>query len=341
MSDPLHNYNPKNFWKRPEGKTGIVFLAGLLIGGGLFFVKALPTLVAIASNTLSLVVLLMGIAAVVYMAIDSKMRNLVFYMYKSLMRFITGIFVQIDPIGILETYIADLKANLSKMSTQIGNLRGEMRKLKTIILSNESQIKTNLAMANKAKEVENQNIMILKTRKAGRLKESNMKLSDLYTKMEVLYRVLSKMYENSEVLMEDVKDQVQVKKIERDAIHASHSVMKSARSIISGNSDKREMFDMALESIAEDVGTKIGEMEHFMELSGNFMDSIDLQNGIFEEEGLKMLEQWEKEGVSFLLGDEKQNLVDLAEGSNELDIDAPLPKPKKKDGNQYSDLFDF
>lgn len=340
MSQPINEFKPKSFWKRPEGKTGIAFLIAALLGGGFFFVKALPFLVALASSTLTLVLLLMAIAALVYMVLDPKMRNLIFYMYKSAMRFVTGIFVKIDPIGILNSYVDDLEKNLRQMSKQIAVLRGQMKKLDTIIKQNEAQIKSSIAMAHKAKEVNKQNIMILKTRKAGRLKDSNMKLGDLYKKMEVLHRVLIKMYENSEVLKEDVKDQVQVKKVERKAIRASHSAMKSAVDIISGKGDKREMFDQALEAIADDVGTKVGEMEHFMELSGNFMDSVDLQNGIFEEEGLNMLEQWEKEGVSFLLGEEKDTLID-GYGAPELDLDAPLSKPKRDGDNQYSDLFNF
>ena len=77
-------------------------------------------------------------------------------------------------------------------------------------------------------------------------------------------------------------------------------------SIISGDSDKRAMFDMALEAIADDVANKVGEMERFMDMSESFMNSVDLQNGIFEEEGLKMLEKWEKEGVSAILGSQKE-----------------------------------
>ncbi len=49
------------------------------------------------------------------------------------------------------------------------------------------------------------------------------------------------------------------------------------------------MFEMALEVVADDVSAKVGEMERFMEMSESFMGSIDLQNGIFEEEGLKIL----------------------------------------------------
>ena len=106
-----------------------------------------------------------------------------------------------------------------------------------------------------------------------------------------------------------MKDQVEVKEQERKAIHASHSAMKSAMSIISGDKDQRAMFDMALEAIADDVSQKVGEMERFMDMSSSFMDSVDLQNGVFEEEGMKMLEKWEKEGVSLILGNEKESFA--------------------------------
>ena len=113
--------------------------------------------------------------------------------------------------------------------------------------------------------------------------------------MDVLYRILNKMHQNSEILLEDTKDQVALKEQERKAIRTSHSAMKSAMSVISGDPDQRAMFDAAMEAVADDVANKLGEMERFMEMSSDFMNSIDLQKGIFEEEGMKMLEKWEKE----------------------------------------------
>jgi phage shock protein A len=286
--------------------------------------------------------MVVAIAALLYVIFDPKMRNLVWYAYKSVMRWLTGMFVQIDPIGVLKSYIEDLRDNLHKMNKQIGILRGQMHKLQETINNNKREINSNLALANKAKEHQNQNIMVLKARKAGRLKESNLKLEDLYKKMEVLYRVLVKMHENSEIMLEDLKDQVSVKETERKAIRASHSAMQSAMSIIAGNGDKREMFDMALEAIAEDVSQKIGEMERFMDLSTNFMNSVDLQNGIFEEEGMNLLEKWEKEGTSLLLGSEKENLLLQANKSEvTLDLNAPIKRPAQiPHDNQYNKFFE-
>ncbi|WP_337042521.1 hypothetical protein [Emticicia sp. 17c] len=325
----LQESKPKSFWERPEGKTGTLFAAGILLGGGYLLYKALPVLISLAQNTLYLAGLLIALAALIYMILDPKMRNLIFYIYKSIMRWITGLFVQLDPIGILKTYVDELRNNLSKMNQQISTLKGQMYNLKTIIENNKKQIQNDLNLASKAKETDKQAMMVLKARKAGRLQESNIKLEDLYKKMEILYRVLGKMYENSEIMLEDIKDQVTVKEQERKAIRASHSAMRSAMNILSGNKDQRQMFDMAMESIADDVSQKVGEMERFMEMSSNFMDSIDLQNGVFEEEGLKMLEKWETEGVSLLLGDDKKALIAGKQVSS-----------SKPSGNQYDKLFE-
>jgi predicted nucleic acid-binding Zn-ribbon protein len=334
--------NTTTFWKRPEGKTGALFLGALIIGGGILLVNALPALIALAANTLYLAMMLLVLGAIIYMVLDPKMRNLVWYMYKSVMRWITGLFIQIDPIGILKSYVDELKDNLRKMNRQISQLRGQMHKLQEMILINRKEIAANLDLASEARNKNKESVMILKSRKAGRLKESNMKLEDLYQKMEILYRVLRKMYENSEIMLEDIQDQVMVKEQERKAIHASNSAMKSAMSIIKGDADKRAVFDQALEAIADDVSSKVGEMERFMEMSESFMSSVDLQNGVFEEEGLKMLEKWEKEGVSLLLGKEKDTLIlEAADEKNVLDLSEPIKKPVRVGHtNQYDDFFE-
>jgi hypothetical protein len=338
----MNNLNTKSFWERPEGKTGMLGLVAMIAGAGIGLYKLLPYLITLTSNMLQFSLLLLAFGALVYVVLDKKVRNLTFFMYKSFMRWLTGIFIQIDPIGILKNYIDDLKKNLSNMNKQLAVVKGQMQRLKALMDENAKNIENNLKLASKAKETEKTAVMILKSRKAGRLKESNMRYDELYKKLELLYRVLLKMYENSEIMLEDVEDQIFVKEKERTAIRASHSAMKSAMNIIAGNSDKREMFDQALEAIADDVSLKIGEMERFMEMSSSFVQSIDLQNGVFEEEGLELLDKWEKEGVSLLLGNEKDLLINKANSDTDsIDLDQPISREKKSPGNQYSDLFNI
>ncbi|MBK9719866.1 MAG: hypothetical protein IPO85_20585 [Saprospiraceae bacterium] len=330
-------FKQKSFWSRPEGVTGGLILSGIIAGGGFLLYKFLPVLIGMLSNTLYLAGMLIILGALIYIALDPKARTLIWYMYKSAMRWITSLFVKIDPIGILKSYVEDLKDNLGKMNKQITKLRSQMHLLKEQIYNNSKQINTSLDQAKQAQQVQQESVMVLKSRQAGRLKESNFKLEDLYRKMEILYKVLNRMYENSEIMAEDISDQVKIKGQERAAIHASHSAMRSAMSVISGDKDQRALFDEALEAMADDVSLKVGEMEQFMELSENFMSSVDLQNGVFEEEGIKMLEQWEKQGVSKLLGSDKALLI---KDDKPLDLQEAVPERQNVDRqNPYDDFF--
>lgn len=331
----MENTQPKSFWQRPEGITGALVLGGLVLGGGYLLVTALPAIIALTSNVLYLAGMLIVLGALIYMILDPRMRNLVGYMYKSIMRWITGIFVTIDPIGILKNYVSDLQDNLQKMSKQLGGLRGQMRKLTNMVKENRDTMDNSLALARRAQDKGDQKQVLLNTRKAARLKDVNEKYTSLLNKMDILYKVLTKMYQNSEILLEDTKDQVKVKEQERKAIRASHSAMKSAMSIIKGDSDKRAMFDAAVEEIADDVANKVGEMERFMELSENFMNSVDLQNGVFEEEGLRMLKEYEEKSTLLLLGEGKS--------TDSLDLNSPRAErsgSSRSGGNEYEGLFD-
>jgi len=208
-----------------------------------------------------------------------------------------------------------------------------MRKMETLVKDNEREIEEQMRMASAAKEKGMDSQVVLATRKAARLKDSNEKYRVLHKKMDVMHRILKKMHQNSEILLEDTKDQVQLKEQERKAIRTSHSAMKSAMSVLSGDPDKRAMFDAAMEAITEDVANKVGEMEQFMEMSSNVMDSIDLKQGMLEEDGLKMLEQWEKESTLMLMegGNRSEDTLDLDD-----DTSAQPEKQQRRGGSQSS-----
>lgn len=311
----------KSFWERPEGTTG----AFVLIGGASLLLYGLyrfmPYVVSILENTLHAVILGVALFAVVYVLLDKRFQTLVSAMFKSFMRFITGIFITIDPIGIIKNYLETLEGNLATMKQQLGRLKGETKKLQMKIQENERTMQSQLKTASAAKEKGNTGVMVLQTRKAGRLQDSNMTLQALLTKMEALYRVLFKMCEVSEILVEDVRDQVQVKEAEYNAMKAGYSAFKSALKVINGGTDEKALFDQTMQYLADDLGAKVGEIENFMEMSQGFMNSIDIQQGVFTEEGMTMLEKWEKQSESLMLGNDKQLLLS-ASNNTPLDLEA-------------------
>ena len=323
---------PKSFWQRPEGVTGFVFMAGIIAGVGYLLYKLLPFIVSILHNTLHAVILFAVLGAVLFVLLDPKFRNLIWFIYKSIMRAITGWFVNIDPIGILENYIGDLHKNLGEMDTHIAKLKGQMQKLKIIMDKNDAEMKENLQIAEQAKKTGKMDMVVINTRQYGRLEESNKRYKELFTKMEILYRVLSKMYDNSGYLIKDIENEVRIKKQEREAIQSGYSAIRRAMSIVKGDPDKKMMFDQAMESIVDDISIKIGEMERFMEASSSVIESIDLQNGVYEQKGMELLEKMEKEGISLLLNQPSAEKVPIpASNANQQE--------DENQGHKYKDLF--
>ena len=324
LSNLPTNLKPKSFWKKPEGVTGLIFMIGVIGGGGYLLYKFLPYLIKLLENTLYAIFLCVALGIVLYVLLDPRFRNLLWYFYKLVMRKITGLFVQIDPIAIIKIYVQDLHSKRSDMNEQIVKLKAETGKLRGVINDNAQKTEENLRMAEKAKEMGKNPEFVIYSREAGRLDESNKKLSPLLTRMEKMGNVLNKMYDAAGYLIRDMEGEVRVKEQEYKAIRASHSAMKSALNIINGNSDRKLIFDQAMEFLQEDMGRKVGEMERFMEMSAQFINGVDIQNGVWEEKGLEMLDKLEDTDFTVLLTDNKPTPTDIP------------AKPAKDD---YSNLF--
>ena len=339
----LPDMKPKPFWERPEGTTGMItaIIAG---GAGLWFLwKALPFIITLLQNTIYATVLGVALFAILWVLLDKRFWTLAGYMYKSAMRAITQVFVEIDPIGVLKNYADDMRKNLEKMNQQISNLRGQMSSLRELIEKNAREGENALKLAGRAREANNKSVVTLKARQAGRLKASNVTLQQLYTRMEVLYRVLKKMYETSTVLVEDMDSEIDVKSRERKAILASYSALRAAMKVMHGDADEKALFDQAMEFLNEDYGRKVGEIEHFVDMSRSFIDSVDLQNGVYEEDAMRMLQEWEQKGDSLLLGDTKQQLIARANDPNDVLVfgSTPAKEPAMvlREGVDYNRLL--
>ncbi len=285
----------KSFWRRPEGITGVIVLTAIVGGAGWLLYHFASTLIGWAENPAALAAMLALLGGIVYTLLAPQARHLLWYFFKMTMRWITGLFVRIDPINMLKDHVRHLEKNLLVLSAQIGALRKQMRQMKTIMETNAAEIQKNIALAEEAKSRGDEKNLTLATRRAGRLQEANDKYGELHRKMDTLYRLLRRMYEHSEIVIEDTRDQITLKEQEYRAIKASHSAMRSAQSILKGNPDQRALFDHTLEELADEVSQKVGNLERFMDTSRHLMDSIDLQKGLFEEEGLRLLEAWEKQ----------------------------------------------
>jgi hypothetical protein len=326
----------KKFFDKPEGKVGKGFL--VLIGLGLLFVlyKALPYILILLTNTLHAMLLLGAILLIIFLVTNKKVQMLFSFGFQMVMRWITGVFVELNPIAIIRIHIENLKHNHSAMDVHIGALGGEIRGLEAKIKDNKQNIEKSLRIASSAKESDQKGQAWIEARKAGRRKDGTIKLTDLLTKLKKIYDVLTKMYEISGFVIEDLEDDVQNRETEYISIKKAHAALMSSMSIIKGNPNERAMFELALEKMEEEISTKLGTMDRFMDMSANLVAGIDIEQGIFAEDGMLMLEEYEKGGFDAFLNDfgkmPSGNNVDENESLKSTGI---KPLKKNADGKYF------
>ena len=100
MNNQLPSVKKKSFWRRPEGKLGAFFLIAGAAVIAIYHVPIFSFITSLLKGTISTIALGAVVLALLYMIFDKRVRNLIWYMYKSFMRWITGLFVQIDPAAI-------------------------------------------------------------------------------------------------------------------------------------------------------------------------------------------------------------------------------------------------
>lgn len=299
----MDNQKTKSFWKKPEGWTGRIFLTGI-IGGGIFALyKALPYIITLLENTLYAVGLGAALFVIVVILSDKRFRTSMWYLYKTIMRKITGFIVQLNPIAILEAYVYDLKEKMNKIEEQLLSLKGQMGKVDRKILEKEGEIKKKYDLASAARKQGLPEMEVgMYATQAERLAEFHKKLTVIKSKMDVIYKVLNKMKDYSRLMIQSTEFEVEIKKEEFETMSKSHNIMKTAFNIIQGNDDKKLMFDEAMEFVLDDIGHKTGEMERMLEATTDFINTVDLENAVFEDRGMKFLEELDKKGMETMLG---------------------------------------
>ena len=297
----------KGFFDRPEGKTGKGFLFLIGIAGLIGLYSILPWIITLLTNTLHAMFLFGAIALILFLVTNKSVQSLVGFAFRGGMRWLTGIFVELNPISIMKTYIEYLQRDHITMNEHIIKVSGEIVKLERKIKDNTGEVEHSLKIASAAKEQGIQGQMWKEARKAERRRQSTINLSDLLNKLKKIKSILSKMYDTSGYVIEDLVDDVEQKEIEYKVVKEAHAALQSSMSILNGDPDKRAMFEMALEKMEEEVSQKIGTMSRFMEMSESVIQNIDIEQGIFAEDGLLMLEEYDKGGFDDFFKDFSRN----------------------------------
>jgi hypothetical protein len=289
---PNQQQQLKSYWNRPGGKFGIVAGIGILVLIGYY---VLPILTTVVWNTLNFGIALVCLGVFLYVITHRKLRLSFFYFYEMLMKKLVGIVIQLDPFIIAEDYINDMEEEREKLYKQSVDVDAQKEKIELKIKEKQVEINKLMVKAQTAKERDMMPELGNATRQIGRLNEYINQLSPIRENLSRIGDYLTRIHKNSAYLIEDAKNELELKKDLYKSVTSGNKALSSALKIFKGDPEKKLLVEQSMEFLKEDIAGKLANMKKAISYSSDFMRSIDLDNATYEKEGLKLLDQFNPE----------------------------------------------
>lgn len=333
--------NVKPGWKRPENwfTWGGLALLGYGCLRGLDVI--LPLLNRVLENLLYTGLLAGALGIVLWVLTSNDVHRLAWYGYKMVMRKITEAFFNIDPIAILKTYVESLKDKYTALKQSMASLKAQRKSLSDLIKRKTDDYNNNMQLMQQAEKRPDMKMeMRVRSRKAGRLQQSAMTYQGLLNQLAAHIALTEKIAEASSFMIEDIQDTIAEETEKRNMVRESYKAMSASKKILLADKD-REVYDMALENIKDDYFKKLGEIEQFMQDSQSFINSVDLQNGVYEEDALAKLKEWETRSANLLEGGSGKTKFRVSAPALTQSEDVAVDHDEHEERrDSYADLFD-
>jgi len=283
-------------WQRPGGTLAKVVLAGLIVGGGFLIFKNIDFLIGLTQKTITLAALCGVLALIGFLITNKKFRNLCSNVYFLIMRKLTGLVVELDPIAIVEGKVKEMKAKIQNITKLLGDVKGlNMQNEKRLQLKraemDENLRKLDLLQkSNRMQEAQVCNNKIVRLKTA--IENSSKRLEDSKAWM----MILTELKKAAELKVEDTEDSVKARKEEFESIRAQHKAFSSIQGLLS-DPDELDSFTMAMDYMDNDISQKLGEMSLIIDETGGIIDQIALDNAVNSVKAEEFLQKYRESGI--------------------------------------------
>ena len=287
-------------WEKPGGTLGLIVAGGAVAGGAILLYKILPFLITLTTNILTLGMLVAVLAGIAFLISDKRFRKTVSMVYFLIMRKITGLIIEIDPIAIVEAKVKEMKEKIMVIEKQMGNIKGLITQNQRRVDDKKAELEKQLGML---KQYEQRNMMDRAkiterqvVRLQGAVERQTKRLEDSKKWMEIL----KQLKERADLVVVDTENEVNDRKEEYESIKAQHKAFSSIMSILKGNPDDLEDFTHAMDFMAYDISMRLGEMSNVIDETGGLLSQISVEDGVTSEKAAELLRKYENEGIDGL-----------------------------------------
>lgn len=281
--------SPKSFWQKKEGTPG-KWLMGIFAAGGVYALYlTLPFLLSVVWGVVNLLIGLAVVGAISYVVLNKTVQNLAGNIFQSICRGIARGYTEIDPIGILDNNLDDMRKAKKTLDGTVQRFAGSDNTLKASIARKTAEI-TQLAnqsnaaqriLATKTDQIERDRIsMQMETyqQKAGMLMQGVQQLqalenqtSDMLTKFRRWSQVSDAKIERTQMRRDFYAEQYK-------SIMDAKATLGVGMRLLEGDSEEVKLVNMDIEYLQADAAQTLGEIQEFNRFSDKMLTDIDIEN---------------------------------------------------------------
>lgn len=318
----------RSFWNRKEGTTGKIVLAAAAVGAGGFLLFGwgliLPFLIGVAGNTLQLGIMVALAAALTSPIWSSRVRLVTRLAFEQTMRWTTGMFIQIDPIGILRDNIKEIRGQVQEFDKAVSSISGVRQRLYDDIESQKVGIEknrqlaasTDTQMALLQKKVDSAPASAPVSARA--LQEVNLKLESMrlqkqnYAQLagfqlqtirteQPLLGSADDMYDKLSRIRQLAASRADTLNAQTDLLEKRHAMMQSVgmalragNKILKGDPNQQALIEQDIDYLNNEASDTLGALADFNKWSDSYLTDMDIQNGAAAESAFKVFAQMEQ-----------------------------------------------
>ena len=315
-------------WQQPEKVAGWVVLAAGAGAGVYYWGRIVPYLVDIVFNSVKLGIGLGVLFGLFLLGTNKRIQAGLWYAGQRVLRTLAGIFVNTDPIGVMEDYISNTEKEARQMEGEIGHIEGAHELVKRKLAANEGQMQEYLALADSATRQGEKDAAEAYASRAAQILDYNQRLQPMAATTANVSVVMRQILKAALRQIDGSKFKVGLLKDEYELVKRTSSGMRAAMNILRGDPDKKYFFDLATDRVAQDMAQQLGQIKQAMRYSQEFVKEMDIQNGVMSEKGQRLLEKYQKGDFNALLTSEK------------APVSTSVAATKKRTDDAYSSLLD-
>jgi hypothetical protein len=283
------------WWSEPRNVATAI--AGLAFAGGLAYVVltyVLPWLVGVTWNLVNLIIGGVVCGFLLLIVSNRKFWRALKYLSEFIANYSIGLAIELNPFNILQAKIDQGYKDRDTLYKQSARLKGKQSELVEKLNEKDKELQLNVRKVKILQQESGNNRQTgLYTNNVMRCREYIDNVTPIVSDLNKLIRFADAAYEESGIMLEDAKLDLEAKKDLYYSVTTGLSAVTSAMKAFRGDDELNKDAEKALGLLKVQIGEKIGAIKSAIDVTSRFMDDRVLEDKAKSAEALELINRFD------------------------------------------------